>query len=119
MRRRTLLEADECVALQGLITETMSAQDSCTLDEYVNGDNDIPVCNDLDSDTWDSAFMSNLGGENEDDEDEETPEERIDDSPPPPMISSFKEVIQSLEGIQDFLERRGCMEEALDIASQN
>ena len=45
-------------------------------------------------------------------------EDRIDDPPPVPKIKSYKEAIQSLEDIQDFLERRGCIEEAMGIASK-
>ena len=33
------------------------------------------------------------------------------------MISSFKEVVKSLKGIQDFSEQRGCFDGAMDIAS--
>ena len=88
------------------------------LEEYVNGDNDLPVCTNMDSDTWNETFLTeDINDEDEDENDEEVPEEQIDEPPPPPMINSFKEAIQSLEGIQDFLERKECMEEAMDIAS--
>ncbi len=62
------LEADRHLELQGLID---SGCESCMLEEYVHGDNDLPVYADLDSDTWDAAFLSNLGEDGEEDEDGE------------------------------------------------
>ncbi len=46
-----------------------------------HGDNDLPMCADLDSDTWDAAFLSNLGEDGEEDEDIDNQEDRIDDPP--------------------------------------
>ena len=40
----------------------------------------------------------------------------MDMEPPPPKIQNFKEVIQSLEDVQQFLESRGNVE-ALGISS--
>ncbi len=34
-------EADEHLKLQSLIDDTMNGWDSCKLEEYVNGDNDL------------------------------------------------------------------------------
>ena len=51
------LAADE-FALQGLMkTTTMNGQDSCTLEEYVNGEDSIPVCMEFDSDRWDCHIL--------------------------------------------------------------
>ena len=36
-------EAGECVTLQSLITKTMSENNVCLLEEYVNGDEDLAV----------------------------------------------------------------------------
>ena len=36
--------ADESMALQGLIDEAMTGYDHCPLEEYVNGEDDVPVC---------------------------------------------------------------------------
>ena len=36
---------DECMELQGLIETTMTGIDHCPLEqEYVNGENEVPVC---------------------------------------------------------------------------
>ena len=37
------LAADESMALQGLIDEAMTGCDHCPLEEYVNGEDDVPV----------------------------------------------------------------------------
>ncbi len=52
----------------------------CSSDEYINGEDSIPVCNDLDSLTWEEDFMHQLGqvgGEEECDEDEEDDSEQL------------------------------------------
>ena len=38
----------------------MNCQDHCTLEEYVNGEDSIPVCMEFDSDRWDESFLSHL-----------------------------------------------------------
>ena len=54
----------------------------------VNGEDDVPVCLDACSDTWEEEFFDNLGQEDQGKEQDE-------------------EAILSLEGIQLFLESRG------------
>ena len=34
----------------------MNGQDSCMLEEYVNGEDSILVCMEFDSDRWDDAY---------------------------------------------------------------
>ena len=48
---------------------TMNGRDSCTLDEYVNGEGSIPVCIEFDSDRWDKTFLSHFGEDAYDQED--------------------------------------------------
>ena len=48
--------ADECMALQGLIDKTMSGHEACPLEEYVNGDSDLPVCLDVDDNSWENTL---------------------------------------------------------------
>ena len=43
---------------------------ACSSQEYVNGDNDIPVCQDMDSETWEEDFLLQLGKEDEEEEEE-------------------------------------------------
>ena len=57
----------------------MTGCDHCPLEEYVNGEDDVPVCSDACSDTWEEEFFDNLGpddkGEDQDegDSDNEQP----------------------------------------------
>lgn len=75
------------------------------------GDNDLQVCTDLDSDTWDADFLSQLGQQEEESEDEDEVNDEVNDEtlPPPLKIHTFKEAIDSLENVQYFLESRGHM----------
>ena len=110
------LQVDERVRFQNLIDQTMSLRESCGLEEYINGDSDLSVCFNVDSsDNWDTMFLSSLEEEEEEDESEG---DLASKEAPPPVINSFKEAIQSLEDVQNFLERKGCVVEAMDIASQ-
>ena len=46
--------------LQALIDKTMNTE-KCAVDEYVNGDDDLGVCTDLDSYSWDENFLAQIG----------------------------------------------------------
>ena len=50
-------------------TTTLNGQDSCTLEEYVYGEDSIPVSMEFDSDRWDESFLSHLGDDAYDQED--------------------------------------------------
>ena len=45
------LEADMRMEVQSLIEKTMPTDGRCNVDEYLNGDDDLPVCMELDSDS--------------------------------------------------------------------
>ena len=89
------LAADESMALQGLIDEAMTGRDHCPL---VNGEDDIPVCLDACSYTWEEEFFDNLGQEDQGEDQDE-------------------EAILSLEDIQLFLESRGCLQDAMQVGN--
>ena len=112
--------ADECMALQGLIDKTMSGHEACPLEEYVNGDSDLPVCLDVDDNSWENTFFAHLGEEEEASEDEENDDqddqETVDDEPPL-KVKTYKEANEFLEEVQRFLENQGHMKEALRIGS--
>ena len=50
------VEADRCMELQSLINETMGVDSSCPANEYVNGDDDLPVCFELNDNDWEDNF---------------------------------------------------------------
>ena len=49
----------------------MPTGQGCSVDEYIKGDDNLPVCTDLDSDTWDANFLSQLGQQEKESEDED------------------------------------------------
>ena len=61
----------------------------------VNGEDDVPVCLDACSDTWEEEFFDNLGQEDQGKEQDE-------------------EAILSLEL---FLESRGCLQDAMQVGN--
>jgi len=63
-------EADVHVALQSLIDKTVSENDACPLEEYVNGDEDLAVCRDTNDSSWESTFFETLGQEQDSEESE-------------------------------------------------
>ena len=111
-------EADECVALQSLIDKTISGHEACPLEEYINGDEDLAVCRDINDNSWESTFFKNLGQEDEEVSDNEEQEEQEDmDDNPPPKVKTYKEANEFLEEVQRFLETRGHVKEALTVGS--
>ena len=64
----------------------------------VNGEDDVPVCLDACSDTWEEEFFDNLGQEDQGKEQDE-------------------EAILSLEDIQLFLESRGRLQDAMQVGN--
>ena len=53
------LAADELAPkdLHVMEKKAIDGQDSCTLVEYVNSEDSIPVCMEFDSDRWDESIM--------------------------------------------------------------
>ena len=49
--------------LQDLISRAMPAKDICTVEEYINGEDYVPMCSEFDNDTWDVTFLEEIGGE--------------------------------------------------------
>ena len=78
---------------------------------------DLPVCMELDNDSWEADFFKQLGQEKQKVADEkEDREDEMDSQPLSPKLPTFKEAVQSLENVQQFLESRGYIE-ALRIGS--
>ena len=83
----------------------------CSVEEYVNGDNSLSVCVDVDDDQGDASFLDSLT-------DKEEPvtageeEEEFNAPPHVPKLQSFKKAIQALDDIKVFLEDRDHFEQA-------
>ena len=111
------IESDECIALQRLMEKTVP--ESCTMEEYLSSEDDLPVCLELDDDNWEDNFMTELGQSEQSEQDEQdvTDDDDEMDDEPSLKIKSFKEAILSLEDVHHFLESRGHMKEAAAISS--
>ena len=108
------LGVDETLSLGALISTAMGSLESCSIDHYVNGDDNLQVCVDTDSDQWEANFMEGLAQDVGSDahctvEQNDSDNEDLDIPPPSP---SFKEAVQALEDVQTFLENRGCLDSA-------
>ena len=53
-------DIDETISLTPLISGAMGTIGACSTSEYINGDNELPVCADLDDDHWEDNFMESL-----------------------------------------------------------
>ena len=106
-------EINETVELTQLIERTVGS-DSCPAREYIAGDDDLPVCDEMDNETWDQTFMETLLTDSGPTlpEDESDTEEDHDLLPPPPKFSNFNEAVVALEDVKHFLESRHCLTEA-------
>ena len=101
-------KAEDCVRIQELINETMSGQDACPLEKYVNGESVLPTCSDLDNSTWEDTFFSNLDSEEvEEEEEDELGDIDQAENEPSPKVATYKDAILFLEEAQHFLDIQG------------
>ena len=107
-------EVDESTELQELIKQTLPEEQKCSVVEYVNGEEEIPVCFD-NGDDWDANFLASL--DNTEQESEAEVEEDPDPEPQISSLKSFQEVITSLDKLKLFLDNQGMMMEATTVAS--
>ena len=92
------LEADERMELEQLIARTGTG--GCTVDEFLTGDSDLPVCTEMDADNWDETFGATA-----------------DQEPALPKLKTIKEAITALEYVAYYLEYKGLGDVALSVAS--
>ena len=106
-------DIDERMSLGSLISTAMGSLDSCSVEEYVQGDN-LEVCADFDSEHWENNFMDSLTGQEESNAttEEISDSEEVDIPPPSPKLKNFRDALTSLEDVQIFLESRGCSHSA-------
>ena len=103
------------------LLERISLSDiSCPVEEYIDGEGDVPTCMQYNNNMEDH-FFANLGSSQavsdslvQEDPDDEG---QVDLEPPPPKITRFQDAISSLEEVQSFLDWRGFSQEAIMIAS--
>ena len=102
----------ERMSLSSLISTAMGSLDSCSVEEYVQGDN-LEVCADFDSEHWENNFMDSLTGQEESNATtEEISDIEVDIPPPFPKLKNFRDALTSSEDVQIFLESGGCFHSA-------
>ena len=84
----------------------MGTADSCSTEEFINGDEGLAICVELDDATWEADFMDNLGSVQDAAEEGESDNEDL--TPPPPKIKSFQEAMSTLEDVKYFFESSDC-----------
>ena len=114
-------DIDQAQVLQQLILET-NLEGACDMGEYVHSEDSLPICHEYDDEKWDDQFMSNLASEsateepNEPDEDDEDHDIEVTAEIEAPLrISSFPEVVKTLEDVKLYLESKQCLEVAQDV----
>ena len=114
------VDIDDTAQLGSLIHSAIGGS-SCSAEEYVTGEDALPVCADFDCEDWDENWLNssnnNLNSDTGDDLDSDTggtEEVDYDLLPPPPKLTCFKQAIEALEDVQAFLEHRGYVEQAHD-----
>ena len=70
------LEADMRMEVHSLIDKTMPTDGKCNADEYLNGDDDLPVCMELNDDSWEADLLKQLEREEQEVTDDEEDEKR-------------------------------------------
>ncbi|KAI6651946.1 hypothetical protein LOD99_4825 [Oopsacas minuta] len=110
----------DLLMLQSLIDKTTTTQENYTLDEYLHGDDHLPVCVDLDNENRDDNLLAQLGHDvleinKTDGSDKEI---ELEDESSPLKVQSFKEEINSLKEVGRFLESRGYFEVLWTLAPQ-
>ena len=100
-------DVDEARELTALVDELGVHDSTCSPQEYVTGNDNLPVCDDA-GDDWDEHFLVGLSRNQADTEE---PEDQEDDSydlePPSPKIKTYKEAVSAIEDIQAFLDFKG------------
>ena len=101
------------------IIQSAVGESSCSVEEYVAGEDALPVCADFDCEDWDENWLNSLNdnpnSDTGDNPDSDTEEVDYDLLPPPPKLTCFKQAIESLEDVQVFLEHRGYVEQATSV----
>ena len=89
-------------------------------DEYICGENTVPVCAEYDDESWEESFFTEIGESSlipEEEQSEGENNEEGDLDPPSTGIKTLKEAIKSIEDVQNFLDSHGYVSEAIHASS--
>ena len=110
--------ADVDAQLQELVAQSMPRSESCSIEEYISGENSLSTCADFDSETWDTDFLESIDTHRNGDDDDEDNDEDDEEVPlPPPKLMNIRAAIDSLEDVKMFLEYHGLVHESSKVHS--
>ena len=100
--------------LESLMSQVTTGDSSCSVEEFINVDSELPVCQDIYDDKWDQEFLNHITQESSTEETEviesEDSEDEGEEDPVPahaPQLKSFKEAMRYLEEVSHFLDSKG------------
>lgn len=112
---------DDSVAitdLDNLIHQLNCTDERCSVDEYINVDCGLPVCQDIFNETWEREFFDQIGssqGDGEEDIGDDSSNTGADIESVP-RLKNFQEAVQTLEDIEWFLDYHGYCSVANDAS---
>ena len=100
--------------MSSLISHSMGTLSHCSVDEYINGDNCLPTCVDIDGEDWVESWLNSLADEPEPSSTSyrHVSDKELDLPPCQPKLKSFRQAMESLEDVRIFVEHFGCLEQA-------
>ena len=108
--------------LAQLMQETVGSE-GCNVAEYIQGEENVPVCFEADDENWEDNFMQSLDQANHSDvveidsDSEDEDEVQGNNEEREIATKSFGEAMTSLEDVEEFLKSKGCYDEANMVAS--
>ena len=102
--------------MHDLIGQLGPTEDNCSVNEYINGDDNLPVCFEFDNEQWEEQFFSSIDPTHSASSCFES-EDEAEIEPPPPKLRNLGEAVRNLEDVQEFLDSKGYITEATVIAS--
>ena len=108
--------------LQSLIEQVNPTQEHCSVDKFINADNEIPVYDDVFSETWETEFFARINDDVSeqpvlnDDNVDNIDEDDTGDIEIVSKVKTYPEAVQALEDVAFFLERRGNPDMAIETS---
>ena len=90
--------------IEALIHKLGPTEASCSVTEFVTGDDNVLVCFELDEDQWEEQFFSSIYPSTSTTT-KSDPENELDIGPPAPKLRNVGEAIRHLEDAKVFLDR--------------
>ena len=101
--------------MHNLIGQLGPAEANCSVSEYIYGDDNLPVCFEVDDEQWEEQFFSSIEPTHSTSSCIES-EDELEIEPPPPKLKNLGEAVKNLEDVQEFLDSKGYISEATAIA---